>query len=182
MRQYLSGFNGSFESEALEGALPVGQNSPQICPYGLYAEQINGTAFTAPRSDNKRTWFYRIRPSVTHEPFTPVEQPFILSCFSPNEKDVISDPNQLRWSPFLIPSDKKDFVQGLCTICGSGDPSTRNGLAIHIYTANANMDRKAFYSADGDFLVVPQQGRLLVQTECGIMDVEPNEIFIIPRG
>lgn len=144
MRQYLSGFNGSFESEAIKGALPLGQNNPQKCPYGLYAEQLNGTAFTAPRSDNKRTWFYRIRPSVTHEPFTQVDQPYIMSSFSPNNIDVISDPNQLRWSPFLIPLEKTDFVQGLCTICGSGDSSTRSGLAIHIYTANANMDKKVY--------------------------------------
>jgi homogentisate 1,2-dioxygenase len=145
MRSYLSGFNGSFESEAIEGALPVGQNNPQKCPFGLYAEQLNGTAFTAPRSDNKRTWFYRIRPSVTHEPYKPVEHNYVMSSFIPNNDDVISDPNQLRWSPFLIPSNKTDFVQGLRTICGSGDSSTRNGLAVHIYVANANMDKKVVF-------------------------------------
>ena len=142
MRSYLSGFNGSFESEAISGALPVGQNSPQKCPFGLYAEQLNGTAFTAPRSDNKRTWFYRIRPSVAHEPFKDSHQQYIMASFSPNNNDVISNPNQLRWSPFPIPKEKTDFVQGLRTICGSGDASTRTGLAIHIYVANTNMDRK----------------------------------------
>ena len=142
MRTYLSGFNGTFESEALPGALPVGRNNPQKCPYGLYAEQLSGTAFTAPRSENKRTWLYRIRPSVAHMPFKPLPSLDIISNFNPDSGSVISDPNQFRWSPFPLPSQPTDFVQGIHTLCGSGDASTRCGLATHIYSANASMKQK----------------------------------------
>ena len=177
---YLSGFNNTFESEALPGALPIGQNCPQKVNYGLYAEQLSGSAFTAPRADNKKTWLYRIRPSVSHKPFESIDsKQRILAHFAPSPW-VQSTPNQLRWSPFSLPSEPTDFIQGLHTIAGSGDASTRNGLAIHIYSANKNMTQTALYNADGDFLIVPQLGRLNVQTEVGNLHVEPNEILVIP--
>ena len=150
----------------------------------MYAEQLSGSAFTAPRTDNKRTWFYRIRPSVSHRPFAPIESPLLPRSFAPTSEHVICTPNQLRWSPFQLPkSDSKiDFVQGIATLAGSGDPSTRSGLAIHVYSANTDMTRRAYYNSDGDHLIVPQQGRLNIQTECGHLEVEPNEIVVIPRG
>ncbi|KAJ3231284.1 hypothetical protein HDU81_003890 [Chytriomyces hyalinus] len=178
--KYLSGFGNEFATEALEGALPEGQNSPQVCPYGLYAEQISGTAFTAPRGLNQRTWVYRIRPSVSHTPYSQAVRPAALAS------ELVSTPNQLRWSPFKMPEagENVTFVQGLKTVCGYGDPSMRAGIATLIYTANANMStqRQSFYNADGDMLIVPQQGTLLIRTEMGLLRVAPTEIVVIPRG
>ncbi|KAI9000185.1 Homogentisate 1,2-dioxygenase [Gaertneriomyces semiglobifer] len=182
--KYLSGFGNQHSTEALEGALPEGQNSPQKCSYGLYAEQLSGSAFTAPRHDNLRSWLYRIRPSVCHTPYTTAPSPGLVRSFAVGpDSDCQSTPNQLRWSPFELPKhDGVDFVSGLRTVCGSGDPSTRSGLAILVYLANADMSRKAFYNADGEMLIVPQQGALHIQTEMGYLYVEPNEIAVIPRG
>ncbi|KNC98633.1 homogentisate 1,2-dioxygenase [Spizellomyces punctatus DAOM BR117] len=183
--KYLQGFGNTHATEALEGALPEGQNSPQRVPYGLYAEQLSGTAFTAPRSENQRSWLYRIRPSVCHTPFTRTPSPTLVRSFAVGHQDseCQSTPNQLRWSPFELPKHGGvDFVHGLHTVCGSGDPSVRNGIAIHVYLANASMENSAFYNADGDLLIVPQQGRLDIQTELGYLYVEPNEIVVIPRG
>ena len=74
---YMPGFGNDFETEALPGALPQGMNSPQKCEYGLYAEQLSGTAFTAPRGQNERTWCYRIRPSVKHtSKFASIDLPY----------------------------------------------------------------------------------------------------------
>ncbi|KAJ3008009.1 UNVERIFIED_CONTAM: hypothetical protein HDU68_003265, partial [Siphonaria sp. JEL0065] len=184
--KYLSGFGNEFATEALEGALPEGQNSPQVCPYGLYAEQISGTAFTVPRSHNQRTWVYRIRPSVSHLPYEQAPNEKAPTLCSVAAETLVNTPNQLRWSPFTIPSDDKKttFVQGLKTVAGCGDPSTRAGIATIIYTANTSMSplRESFYNADGDFLIVPQQGRLEIRTEMGLLNVEPTEIIVIPRG
>ncbi|KAI8070011.1 homogentisate 1,2-dioxygenase [Gongronella butleri] len=181
---YLEGFGNHFTSEALDGALPKGQNTPQKCPYNLYAEQLSGTAFTAPRTHNQRTWLYRIRPSVVHTPYESVDHDLLVSHFSPSSPDCVVTPTQLRWSPFDLPSkdSKVDFVQGLKTVAGAGEPSCRSGLAIHIYTANADMDQRAFYNSDGDFLIVPQHGALDITTEFGKMLVRPNEICVIQRG
>lgn len=181
--KYMSGFGNEFATEdpRCPGALPQGQNSPQVCPYGLYAEQLSGTAFTAPRSENQRSWLYRIRPSVLHEPFADEPRGLITHDWD----SVKPNPNQLRWNPFDIPSKedgKVDFVQGLATICGAGDPKVRHGIAIYIYTCNSPMGDRCFYNSDGDFLIVPQQGSLLVTTEFGRMLVEPNEICVIQRG
>lgn len=184
--QYLSGFGNSFTSEALPGALPVGQNNPRVCPYGLYAEQLSGTAFTAPRKENQRTWLYRIKPSVTHEPF----QPCAESARSPGG-GLVSDftdgataatPNQLRWQPPVVPTAQTDFLQGLSTMCGAGSPSMKSGFAIHMYVANAPMRERAFANADGDFLIVPQQGRLWVSTEMGRLQVAPGEAAVMQQG
>ena len=178
MNGYQSGFGNEFATEALEGALPVGRNSPQRCPYGLYAEQLSGTAFTAPRADSRRTWLYRIRPSAMHLPFEPIDAGRIVSDFTA----VPTSPNQLRWDPLTMPDAPTDFVGGLVTMAGNGDAHAQSGAAAHVYAANRSMSGRAFYNADGEMLVVPQQGRHRFVTELGIIDAEPQEIVIIPRG
>ncbi len=178
--KYLCGFGSYVSTEALEGALPVGQNSPQVCPYGLYAEQLSGTAFTAPRHKNLRTWFYRIRPSVLHDKIKPESSQSIADEFL----SMVIDPNQFRWSPLPLPTEAEsiDFVNGLKLMCGAGDPALKEGMAIYVYSANLSMDNRAFYNADGDFLIVPQCGTLSIKTEMGNFNVEPCEIVVIPRG
>jgi homogentisate 1,2-dioxygenase len=175
---YQSGFNNEFASEALPGALPVGQNSPQCVAYGLYAEQFSGTAFTAPRSHNRRSWLYRIRPAAVHKPFVKIDNPRIVSRFD----QVPTPPNQLRWSPLAMPAEPTDFIDGWVTMAGNGSPDAMNGCAIHLYAANRSMQDRFFYCADGELLIVPQQGRLRIATELGILDVDPQEIAVIPRG
>lgn len=175
---YQTGFGNEFATEAIEGALPVGQNSPQKAPFGLYAEQLSGTAFTAPRGANRRTWTYRIRPAAVHEPFRAADNGRIVANFA----DVITPPNQLRWDPPPMPATPTDFVEGLATMAGNGDPAAMSGCAIHLYAANRSMTDRFFYNADGEMLVVPQQGRLRFATEMGRIDVEPQEIVVIPRG
>jgi len=180
--KYLSGFGSEFASEdpRCPGSLPVGQNNPQKCPYGLYAEQLSGTAFTAPRAENKRSWLYRIRPSVIHSPFVHLKSDHLSYNWDQN----LPNPSQMRWLPFDVPTSSRavDFVDGLHTICGAGDPRTRSGIAVHVFLCNASMKDKCFYNADGDFLIVPQQGVLDVTTEFGKMKVEPNEICVIQQG
>ena len=175
---YQSGFGNEFATEVIAGALPVGQNSPQRPPYGLYAEQISGSAFTAPRAANRRTWTYRIRPSAMHEPFRPSGNGRIVSSFG----DVPTPPNQLRWDPLPLPTEATDFVDGLVTMAGIGDPAAMSGCALHVYAANRSMSQRHFCNSDGEMLVVPQQGRLRFLTELGCIDVEPQEIVVIPRG
>lgn len=176
------GFGNHFESEAIPNVLPIGQNSPQHVEHGLYAEQISGTAFTAPRATNQRSWMYRIRPSVCHTPF----EPFFFKETESNDlfKDATSTPEQLRWSP-IDPNEVEtttDWLTGLLPIACSGDPSSHHGLAIYTYAFRATMGCKAFYSSDGDFLIVPQEGALLVTTEFGLLEVFPREICVVQRG
>jgi homogentisate 1,2-dioxygenase len=175
---YQSGFANEFATEALAGALPVGQNSPQLVPYGLYAEQISGTAFTAPRHANRRSWLYRIRPAAQHLPFERIDDGWLTSDFA----QVDAPPNQLRWDPLPLPTRPTDFIEGLVTMAGNGDPHAQSGAGIHVYAANRSMTDRVFYDADGEMLVVPQQGRLRFATELGLIDVEPQEIVVIPRG
>src|ERR1700736_793792 len=175
---YQSGFGNEFATEALTGALPAGQNSPQRAPYGLYAEQLSGTAFTAPRGANRRSWLYRIRPAAMHQPFRQLENARIVSRFD----DERTPPNQLRWDPRPLPQSATDFVDGLVTMAGNGDPVAQSGCGIHMYTANTSMTDRFFYDADGELLIVPQQGRLRFATELGRIDVEPEEVVVIPRG
>jgi len=174
---YLSGFASHFSSESLPGALPQ-QNSPQRCPYGLYAEQFSATAFTAPRASNRRSWLYRIRPAAIHGAFHPIDSGLITGDFA----DVATPPNQLRWNPMPVPTKATDFVEGLVTLGGNGDAHTQSGCGIHLYAANRSMTQRVFYCADGELLIVPQQGRLLLTTELGRLAVEPVEIAVIPRG
>lgn len=175
---YQSGFGNEFATEALPGALPAGRNSPQKAPYGLYAEQLSGTAFTAPRSHNRRSWLYRIRPAAVHEPFAPLDGHRIVSRFG----DLPTPPSQLRWNPLPMPDTPTDFIDGWVTMAGNGSADAMTGCAIHLYAANRSMQDRFFYSADGELLIVPQQGRLRLATELGIVDVEPQEIAVIPRG
>ncbi|MBP2302959.1 homogentisate 1,2-dioxygenase [Azospirillum picis] len=175
---YQSGFGNEFATEALPGALPAGRNSPQRAPYGLYAEQLSGTAFTAPRAHNRRSWLYRIRPAAMHRPFERIEHDRLLSRFD----EVPTPPNQLRWDPLPLPDRPTDFVEGLVTMAGNGSPAAQAGCGIHLYAANRSMEGRFFYNADGEMLVVPQQGRLRFATELGMLEVEPQEIAVIPRG
>ncbi len=178
MLTYQSGFGNEFATEALEGALPVGRNSPQRPPYGLYAEQISGTAFTAPRHANRRSWLYRIRPAALHGAFERRPHATFHNDFGHGPVT----PEQLRWSPLPMPAAPTDFVDGLFTMAGNGGPEHGNGIGVHVYAANRDMAGRFFYDADGELLVVPQQGRLRIATEMGVLAVEPQEIALIPRG
>ena len=177
---YMSGFGNEFATEALPGALPRGRNSPQRCPYGLYAEQFSGTAFTAPRAANRRSWLYRIRPAVTHQPFERFEHRLLDQAPS----DESTTPNQLRWDPLPNPDAAVDFIDGLVPIAGSGSPDAHAGCAIYLFAANRSMRSagRSFYDADGEMLIVPQQGTLVLDTELGRIQLEPQEIAVIPRG
>jgi homogentisate 1,2-dioxygenase len=181
---YQSGFGNQHASEAVPGTLPHGQNSPQNVRFGLYAEQITGTAFIAPRHQNQRAWLYRVRPAVAHQGYKSLpDNPDIESCFLPLNPRVHVSPTQLAWLPFDIPAGNDvDFVAGLKTVAGSGDPTLREGIATHTYVANKDMTDSAFVNSDGDFLIVPQQGTLDITTEFGKLWVEPGEIVVIPRG
>lgn len=176
--KYQSGFGNEFATEAVSGALPVGRNSPQRAPLGLYAEQFSGTAFTVPRVHNRRTWTYRIRPSVMHKPFERIENGGWASRF--DEIDVT--PNQLRWDPLPIPEDSTDFIEGITTIAGNGDVFGQTGIAIHVYACNKGMGDRYFYNADGEMIIVPELGRLGILTELGAIQAGPGEICVIPRG
>lgn len=176
---YNTGFGNEFATEALPGALPVGRNSPQKVAYGLYAEQVSGTPFTAPRTENRRSWFYRIRPSVVHKPFRQISAKMVRS--GPFD-EVAPPPSQMRWNPPPIPSEPTDFVDGLMTMAGNGTPETHTGLAIHLYAANRSMEDRFFYNADGEMLIVPQLGTLVLHTECGVLEIPPLHIGVVPRG
>jgi homogentisate 1,2-dioxygenase len=177
--RYQSGFGSELSSEALPGALPIGRNSPQRAPYGLYVEQLSGTAFTAPRHANRRAWLYRIRPAVMHGVFSEFAQPSLAS--GPFD-DVATSPNQLRWDPFPVPERPTDFIEGLTTVAGNGSAAAQYGIAIHVYACNRSMRDRFFYDADGEMLVVPQQGALRIATEFGALAVAPGEIALLPRG
>ncbi|MEO7539620.1 MAG: homogentisate 1,2-dioxygenase, partial [Pyrinomonadaceae bacterium] len=176
---YQTGFGNEFATEAVEGALPVGRNSPQKVLLGLYAEQFSGTAFTVPRVFNKRTWTYRIRPSVTHEPFEQIDSRGFRS--SPFD-EVVTTPNQLRWDPLPIPEEPTDFVEGITTIAGNGDLFSQTGIAVHIYACNKGMGDRYFYNADGEMLIVPEMGGLGILTELGALQIGPGEVACLPRG
>ncbi len=176
MPDYMTGFGNHFASQAVPGALPQGQNSPQRAPFGLYAEQLSGSAFTAPRHDNRRTWLYRLRPSANHAPFMPYEG---ARHFNTAFADPVP-PNRLRWSPLEAAGDG-DFLDGLITYASNGAPESQSGVAIHLYTANQPM-RRAFFNADGEMLIVPQQGDLHIRTEMGVIDITPLQVAVIPRG
>jgi homogentisate 1,2-dioxygenase len=176
---YLPGFGAHHVSEAIPGALPEGQNSPQKPPFGLYAEQLSGTAFTAPRHENRRSWLYRLRPSAGHPPYQPMAHPTLRSGpFT----EAPADPNRLRWDPVAIPDAPQDFIEGLVTIAGNGDVATGAGMAAHLYLANRSMAGRVFYNADGEMLIVPQQGRLRLVTELGVLELAPGEMGVVPRG
>jgi homogentisate 1,2-dioxygenase len=177
---YMSGFGNSFETEALPGALPIGRNSPQRCAYGLYAEQLSGSPFTAPRGANERSWLYRIRPSVRHSGRFVKADARLWRTAPCREHDMPIA--QLRWDPTPIPEDELTFVQSVRTMTTAGDAHTQVGMAAHIYLITKSMVDQHFYNADGEMLFVPQEGSLRFVTEFGVIDAEPGEIAVIPRG
>ena len=177
--RYVSGFGNEVATEAVAGALPVGQNSPQKVPFGLYAEQLSGTAFTAPRGDNRRSWLYRLRPTAMHPPFVRHAQGLVRSGpFA----EVPPTPNRLRWSAPEAPGTPVDFVDGLVTVAGNGDAATGAGIAVHTYAASTSMKDRVFFDADGELIFVPQQGRIDLVTELGVLELAPGEIGVVPRG
>ena len=176
MSDYLTGFGNHFATEAVLGALPVARNSPQRPAFGLYAEQLSGTAFTAPRHENRRSWLYRLRPSASHAAFTPY-----ASAFDDAASDAPLAPNRLRWSR-VEGSAEADFVDGLSPMLGNGSAERLEGCAVHLYAANREMGRRVFFNADGELLIIPQSGRIELLTELGRIEVAPGSIALIPRG
>ena len=179
MTDYLTGFGNHFSTEAVPGALPE-RNSPQKVPFGLYAEQLSGTAFTAPRTENKRSWLFRLRPTAAHPPYKPYAGAPLLRSAPFDE--LPPTPNRLRWDPLPLAEEPVDFVDGLTSYGGNGDVATGVGIGIHLYAANRSMVGRAFQNADGELLIVPQQGALTIVTELGRMEVAPLQIALIPRG
>ncbi len=179
--EYMPGFGNDFETEALEGALPVGQNSPQRCSYGLYAEQLSGSPFTAPRGTNERSWLYRIQPSVRHVGhFEKFSLPHWKTAPNLRQHDLPLGP--LRWDPAPIPQDSLTFVTGMRTMTTAGDVNTQVGLGVHVYNITRSMTDQYFYNADGELLLVPEVGDIKIATEFGIIDLSPGEIAVLPRG
>ncbi|MFK7996304.1 MAG: homogentisate 1,2-dioxygenase [Granulosicoccus sp.] len=179
--EYQSGFGNDFETEAVSGALPQGQNSPQNCAYGLYAEQLSGSAFTAPRGQNERSWLYRIRPSVLHtNRFEPLDCPLWQSA--PHRGSSSLPLGQYRWDPIPPAAPATTFVFGVNTMTTAGDVQTQAGMAAHIYDFNKNDADTYLCNADGEMLFVPQQGDVHLFTELGCLSVSPGDIAVVPRG
>ena len=164
----------------MAGAVPVGRNSPQSTPFGLYSEQLSGTAFTAPRADNRRSWLYRLRPTAQHRAYAPYAGASRLATAP--FTDLPPSPNRLRWDPLPMPQDPTDFLDGLVTYGGNGDVAASVGFAVHLYACNRPMQRRAFFNADGEMLIVPQQGTLRLTTEMGRIDLAPQQVALVPRG
>ena len=176
--RYLTGFGGHFESEAVDGALPQGRNSPQRPPFGLYAEQLSGSSFTSPRHENRRSWLYRMRPTADHRPFVAYDGAPLFSA--PASAEPLA-PNRLRWDPPEL-AQGKDFVDGLATMLNARAPEELEGCAVHIYRASKGMDRRVFVDADGELVIIPQHGTIELQTELGRLEVAPGSIGVVPRG
>jgi homogentisate 1,2-dioxygenase len=177
--KYQSGFGNTFSTEAVRGALPEGQNSPQRPPRGLYPEVLSGTAFTAPRADNLSSWLYKLRPSAMQPPFKRKNNGLVRSG---PFNEIETPPARLRWDPLPMPSKGTDFVDGLVTFAGSGDPSLLTGVAVHVYRANKSMTDRYFACIDGELMLVPQVGSLSIFSELGKLEIEPREVAVIPRG
>lgn len=177
---YMSGFGNGFETEALPGALPIGRNSPQKCAYGLYAEQLSGSPFTAPRATNERSWLYRIRPTVAHFGDVYHADSRLWRSAPCRETELPIAP--MRWGPVAIPDEPLSFVEGVRTITTAGEADARAGMSAHVYLVTRSMQDEYFYNADGELLFVPQVGELRLWTEFGIIDIEPGDIAVIPRG
>src|SRR4051812_2361640 len=177
--KYLHGLGSHHETEAVPGALPVGQNSPQKVPFGLYAEQLSGSSFTAPRSRNLRSWLYRLRPAAMHAPFAPLPA---SAWRTAGHEPADATPDRLRWMPWPMPSRPTDFVDGVSTLALAGDAAAQRGVSVHVYAANRSMQSRVMYDADGELVFVPQEGALRLATELGLIDVAPGEIAVVPRG
>ncbi|MFA6122872.1 homogentisate 1,2-dioxygenase [Sphingomonas sp.] len=174
----MTGFGNHFATEAVAGALPTGRNSPQRPAFGLYAEQLSGTAFTAPRHENRRSWLYRLRPSAAHPAFTRYGG---APLFAAAPSDAPLAPNRLRWGP--LDGLDADWLDSLTTMMVAGDgPQTQTGVATHLYRCGKDMGNRAFVSADGELLILPELGALTLLTELGRIEVKPGEIALIPRG
>ncbi|HEX3676415.1 MAG TPA: homogentisate 1,2-dioxygenase [Sphingomicrobium sp.] len=176
--QYMAGFGSHFESEAASGALPKGRNSPQRPAYGLYTEQLSGSSFTSPRHENRRSWLYRMRPTADHRPFVRYDGAPLLGA--PPSREALA-PNRLRWDPPQLP-EGKDFVDGIATMLHAREPDELEGCAVHVYRATKSMAGRVFADADGELVIVPQQGSIELQTELGRLDVAPGSIAVVPRG
>ena len=176
---YQTGFGNEYATEAVPGALPQGRNSPQRAPHALYPELVSGTAFTAPRHENRRSWLYRRQPSVVAGRYTRYAQP--LWQTGADLRTPLA-PEPMRWNPIPIEPADADFIDGMRTIAANGDAQMQTGLAAHLYLVTRSMQRRAFVNADGEMLLVPQQGRLRLVTELGRLDVAPGEIALVPRG
>jgi homogentisate 1,2-dioxygenase len=179
MTDYHPGFGNHIATEAVPGALPIGRNSPQKPAYGLYAEQLSGTAFTAPRHENRRSWLYRLRPTAEHPPYTRYEG---AARFAPGTVRAPLAPNRLRWDPLPAPSAPVDLIDGMTTMLANRDPADLEGVAVHLYAANRDMDARVFVDADGELLFIPQAGRLQLLTELGRIDIAPGQVALVPRG
>jgi homogentisate 1,2-dioxygenase len=176
---YMSGFGNHFATEAVAGALPKGRNSPQRPALGLYAEQVSGTSFTAPRAENRRSWLYRMRPSAEHPPYAAYEG---APLFAPGTSGDPLPPNRLRWDPLDFPDEPADLIDSMVTMAANRRAEDLEGVAVHSYRASRDMARRFFFDADGELLFVPQQGRLALLTEMGRIDIAPGEIALVPRG
>ena len=177
--RYQSGFGNQFSSECVSGALPVGRNSPQRAPFGLYAELLSGAAFTAPRAHNLRTWMYRKRPSAAHGAFVRVDDgQWLTGPFN----DCETPANRLRWNPWPMPAKEADFFESIVSVAGNGDVHAQTGVAVHVYGASRSMTDRYFMNSDGEMLIVPQVGRLQLHTELGLIELSPGEIGLVPRG
>jgi homogentisate 1,2-dioxygenase len=176
---YQTGFGNEHASEAVAWALPVGQNSPQQPPLGLYAEMISGNAFTAPRAEQRRTWMYRTRPSAMQRGFVRIDNGLLRTAPCEEAEVPVA---RLRWDPFALPERPTDFVDGLATIATNGDAGLQLGVAVHVYRANRSMQARSFCDADGELMIVPQQGELKLVTELGALHVAPGEVALVPRG
>ena len=177
--RYMSGFGGYFETEAVEGALPKGRNSPQRPAFGLYAEQLSGSAFTAPRHENRRSWLYRLRPSADHRPFVRYQG---AKLFAPGTVQEPLAPNRLRWNPPSDLPEGADFVDGMVTMLANRDPSDLEGVAVHLYRAQKSMENRVFADSDGELLIIPQEGAIEIQTELGRIEAGPGDVALVPRG
>jgi len=176
---YMSGFGSLFATEAVVGALPEGRNSPQKPPFGLYAEQLSGSAFTAPRHENRRSWLYRMRPSAEHPPYLPYQGAKLFTAASAAGP---LPPNRMRWDPLVMPEEPTDLLDGMATMVANRDPADLEGVAVHVYRANKDMETRAFTNADGEMLFIPQMGGLTLLTEMGRIDIAPGEVALVPRG
>ncbi|WP_375401891.1 homogentisate 1,2-dioxygenase [uncultured Sphingomonas sp.] len=176
---YIPGFGNHVSTEAVPGALPIGRNSPQRPPYGLYTEQLSGTAFTAPRHENRRSWLYRMRPTAEHPPFTPYGR---AAWFGGSDDTAPLAPNRLRWDPLAAPAPGTDLIDGMTTMLTNRPPAHLEGGGVHFYAANRDMTDRVFFDADGELLFIPQAGRLELLTELGRIEVAPGQIALIPRG
>jgi homogentisate 1,2-dioxygenase len=179
MSDYIPGFGNHVSTEAIDGALPIGRNSPQRPAFGLYAEQLSGTAFTAPRHENRRSWLYRMRPTAEHPPYRRYDG---AARFAPGTIDAPLAPNRLRWDPIAMPDAPTDLIDGMTTMLANRDPADLEGVALHVYAANRDMTDRVFMDADGELLFVPQHGRITLLTELGRIEIAPGQIALVPRG